>query len=215
MRVNLAIRLMERKFLKKLRGCWFALIVMSFIAGGFSWNVQAEGKSRKESELVFPVISDVHIKKSGAVDMQKLEEALDQLNEQAPKQDAFVVVGDLIDNGFQEEFYRFFSLYNAKKQPQTVSIFAIGNHDYWNELSEADAQKRFLIETGMESIYYHKVMKGYHFIVLGPDNGLTKGYYSKEQIKWLGEQLEQAEKDDPKKPIFFSASTNEKYCVWQ
>jgi hypothetical protein len=106
---------MERKFLKKLRGCWFALIVMSFIAGGFSWNVQAEGKSRKEPELVFPVISDVHIKKSGSVDMQKFEEALDQLNEQAPKQDAFVVVGDLTENGFQEEYDRFFSLYDVKK----------------------------------------------------------------------------------------------------
>jgi 3',5'-cyclic AMP phosphodiesterase CpdA len=111
-------------------------------------------------------------------------------------------VGDLTDNGFQEEYDRFFSLYNAKKQPLTVSLFAIGNHDYWNGLSEEEAQKRFLKETGMDSIYYHKVIKGYHFIILGPENGLTEGYYSKEQIKWLGEQLEQAEKDDPKKPIF-------------
>jgi 3',5'-cyclic AMP phosphodiesterase CpdA len=103
---------------------------------------------------------------------------------------------------FQEEYDRFFSLNNAKKQTQTVSLFAIGNHDYWNGLSEEEAQKRFLKETGMDSIYYHKVIKGYHFIILGPENGLTEGYYSKEQIKWLGEQLEQAEKDDPKKPIF-------------
>jgi 3',5'-cyclic AMP phosphodiesterase CpdA len=199
--------LMGRGFLKKLKGCWLALVAISFVVGGFSWNVQAgekNGKSRhgREPELVFPVISDVHIKKSGTIDMQKFLDALEQLNEQAPKQDAVVVVGDLTDNGLQEEYDRFFYLYDVKKHPQAVSLITIGNHDYRNGLSEADAQKRFLTETGMESIYDHKVIKGYHFIILGPENGLTEGYYSKEQIKWLGEQLEQAEKDDPKKPIF-------------
>ncbi|MFC3885019.1 metallophosphoesterase [Bacillus songklensis] len=198
---------MRGKFLKKLKGCWLALIVISFVAGSLLWNVQAEeknGKSRhgKEPELVFPVISDVHIKKSGTIDMQKFQDALQQLNEQAPKQDAFVVVGDLTDNGLQEEYDRFFSLYDVKKQPQAVSLFAIGNHDYRNGLSEADAQKRFLAETRMESIYYHKVIKGCHFIILGPESGLTEGYYSNEQINWLGEQLKQAEEDNPKKPIF-------------
>jgi hypothetical protein len=198
---------MVRGFLEKLKGCWLALIVISFVVGGFLWNVQAEEKNSKsrhgkELELVFPVISDVHIKKSGTIDMQKFEEALDQLNKQAPKQDAFVVVGDLTDKGLQEEYDRFFSLYDVKKQPQAVSLITIGNHEYRNGLSEADAQKRFLTKTGMESIYAHKVIKGYHFIILGTESGLTQGYYSEEQIKWLGEQLEQAEKDDPKKPIF-------------
>jgi 3',5'-cyclic AMP phosphodiesterase CpdA len=198
---------MGRKFIGKLKGCWLALVVISFVVGDFSGNVQAEeknGKRRhgKEPELVFPVISDIHIKKSGTIDMQKFQDALEQLNEQAPKQDAVVVVGDLTDNGLQEEYDRFFSLYDVKKQLKAVSLFTIGNHEYRNGLSEVDAQKRFLTETRMESIYDHKVIKGYHFIILGPENGLTEGYYSKEQIQWLGEQLEQAEKDDPKKPIF-------------
>jgi 3',5'-cyclic AMP phosphodiesterase CpdA len=199
------VMLMERNFLKKLKGRWFALIVISIVVGVFSWSVQSEekdGNSGKEPELVFPVISDVHIKKSGTIDMQKFKEALDQLNEQAPKQDAFAVVGDLTDNGFREEYDRFFSLYDVKKQPKAVSLFAIGNHEYRNGLSETDAQKRFLTETGMKSIYDHKVIKGYHFIILGTEKKLTPGYYSEEQIKWLSEQLEQAEKDDPKKPIF-------------
>jgi 3',5'-cyclic AMP phosphodiesterase CpdA len=197
--------LMSREILKKLKSRWLALIVISFVVGVFSWNVQSEekdDKSRKEPELVFPVISDVHIKKTGTMDIQKFVEALHQLNEQAPKQDAFVVVGDLTDKGLQEEYDRFFSLYNVKKQPQAVSLFTIGNHEYRNGLSEEDAQKRFLTETGMESIYDHKVIKGYHFIILGSEKAITQGYYSEKQIKWLGEQLEQAQKDDPKKPIF-------------
>jgi 3',5'-cyclic AMP phosphodiesterase CpdA len=201
------VMFMRRVFLEKLKECLLALIIISFAVGDFAWNVQAEEKNTKNRhgkgpELVFPVISDVHIKKNGTIDMQKFQDALKQLNEQAPKQDAVVVVGDLTDNGLQEEYDRFFFVYDMKKQPQAVSLMAIGNHDYRNGLSEAGAQKRFLTETGMESIYDHKVIKGYHFIILGTENRLTAGYYSKEQIKWLGKQLEQAEKDDPKKPIF-------------
>jgi hypothetical protein len=72
------------KFLKKLKGILFALIAASFVVSGFLSNVQAEVKTvntrhGKEPELVFPVISDVHIKKSGTIDLQKFEDALDQL----------------------------------------------------------------------------------------------------------------------------------------
>ncbi|MFE4351221.1 metallophosphoesterase [Peribacillus butanolivorans] len=156
----------------------------------------------KNPDLVFPVISDVHMLKSGTTDLQKLGSALHQLNELVPKQDALVVVGDLTENGFTEEYDRFMALYNAKKQTQAASLFAIGNHDYWNGLSVTDAQKLFLKKMGMESIFYHKVIKGFHFIVLGTENGKTEGYFSEQQIAWLGEQLQQAKQDNPKKPIF-------------
>lgn len=156
----------------------------------------------KKSDLVFPVISDVHILKSGTADLQKWGSALHQLNELVPKQDALVVVGDLTEYGYVEEYDRFMSIYNIKKQPKAVSMIAIGNHDYWNGLSVIDSQKRFIEKTGMESIYYHKVVKGYHFIVLGTEDGKTEGTFSVKQIEWLGEQLKLANADDPKKPIF-------------
>lgn len=156
----------------------------------------------KKSDLVFPVISDVHILKSGTTDLQKWGSALHQLNELVPKQDALVVVGDLTEYGYVEEYDRFMSIYNIKKQQKAVSMIAIGNHDYWNGLSVIDSQKRFIEKTGMESIYYHKVVKGYHFIVLGTEDGKTEGTFSVKQIEWLGEQLKLANADDPKKPIF-------------
>lgn len=155
-----------------------------------------------EPDLVFPVISDVHIKKSGTIDIEKFRKALEQLNLLAPKQDAFAVVGDLTDYGLIEEYDRFMSLYNEKKQPEAVPLFTMGNHDYWNGLSDVDAQKRFQEKTGMESLYYHKVLKGYHFIIMGTETGTTHGYFSVDQINWLGQQLKQAKQDDPKKPIF-------------
>ena len=130
----------------------------------------ASGTDNKKSDkpaLIFPVISDVHISRSVNTGVDKFSEALDQLNELVPMQDAFVIVGDLTDNGFADEYDVFMSTYNARKQSQAVSMLAIGNHDYWNELTVAGSQQRFIEKTGMESIYYHKIVKGYHFIVLG------------------------------------------------
>ncbi|MBS4214311.1 metallophosphoesterase family protein [Neobacillus rhizophilus] len=153
-------------------------------------------------DLVFPVISDVHINYNNNGTLEKFVTTLEQLNKVVPKQDAFVVVGDLTDYGNASEYDKFMSAYNVRKQPQAVSMFAIGNHDYWNGLSAANAQKRFCEKTGMESIYYHKVIKGYHFIVLYTEDGTTEGTFSVKQIEWLGEQLRIANEDDPKKPIF-------------
>ncbi|MFK9092135.1 metallophosphoesterase family protein [Bacillus salipaludis] len=153
-------------------------------------------------DLVFPVISDVHIKANNNQTLDKFVTTLAQLNQTTPNQDAFVVVGDLTDNGYTEEYDKFFTAYNAKRQTQSVSMFAIGNHDYWNGLSVANAQQRFLEKTGMESIYYHRVIKGYHFIILGTEDGLTEGTFSEQQIGWLAEKLKEAAADDPHKPIF-------------
>src|SRR5699024_4105893 len=104
--------------------------------------------------------------------LNKFKETMKQLNEQVPRQDAFVAVGDLTDSGYEEEYDRFMSVYNQGKQAGVESMFAIGNHDYWNGLSVKEAQQFFLKKTGMESMYYHKVVKGYHFIVLSTEDGL-------------------------------------------
>jgi hypothetical protein len=153
-------------------------------------------------DLVFPVISDVHIYSDNNKNLEKFITTLEQLNQVAPKQDAFMVVGDLTEYGDTSQYDKFMTAYRARKQSKAVSMMAIGNHDYWNGLSVTDAQKLFLNKTGMESIYYHKIIKGYHFIVLGTEDGVTEGTFSVKQIQWLAEQLKQANNDDPKKPIF-------------
>ncbi|QGQ45600.1 metallophosphoesterase family protein [Metabacillus sediminilitoris] len=156
----------------------------------------------RKPDLVFPVISDVHIHHSNDNTLNKFITTLEQLNKVVPSQDAFVVVGDLTDYGYESEYDKFMSAYNKRKQSKAVSMFAIGNHDYWNGLSVNDSYKRFYEKTGMDSHYYHKVIKGYHFIVLGTEDGRTEGTFSVKQIEWLGEQLKLAKADDPNKPIF-------------
>jgi 3',5'-cyclic AMP phosphodiesterase CpdA len=171
-----------------------------------AFEALADSNNNKSSgpkpKLVFPVISDVHINADHDKTLEKFTTTLKQLNRVVPKQDAIVVVGDLTDNGLTAEYDKFMKAYQANKQSKSASLIAIGNHDYWNGLSVAEAQKRFLDKTGMPSIYYHKVIKGYHFIVMGTEDGVTEGTFTAKQIGWLGEKLKLARKDDPNKPIF-------------
>ncbi|WP_255585189.1 metallophosphoesterase family protein [Virgibacillus saliphilus] len=94
--------------------------------------------------LIFPVISDVHIQGDSDHTLNKFTETMQQLNRMVPNQDALITVGDLTDNGYEEEYNRFKSVYDKNKQSQAVSMFAIGNHDYWNGLSAPEAQELFL-----------------------------------------------------------------------
>ncbi|MGE5701373.1 MAG: metallophosphoesterase [Clostridia bacterium] len=184
-----------------------AVLGASLLAPGSIYGEEVQPKkatkpSKGRPELVFPVMSDIHINASGTADLDKFKTALEQMKKLAPQQDAFAFVGDLTNNGYEEEYDRFLSMYKDYEQEQAVSLFSMGNHDYWNGLSVEEAQERFLEKMNKKSIYYHEVVKGYHFIMLSPEEGKTHGHYSVKQIEWLNEQLKEAAKDDPKKPIF-------------
>ena len=174
--------------------------------GGLSVNAASSSSIMNSTgakpDLVFPVISDVHIFTDNNQNLDKFKTTLEQLNQVAPNQDAFAVVGDLTEYGDVPQYDKFMSTFNANKQSKAVPLMVMGNHDYWNGLSAADAQALFLKKTGMESIYFHKVINGYHFIMMGTEDGLTEGRFSVNQIHWLSEQLKIAHEEDPKKSIF-------------
>ncbi|SCM92442.1 Uncharacterized protein BWINRASL_00768 [Bacillus mycoides] len=199
---------MERTALRKVKGLMGLLMVfvLAFVSFPWSTSVKAEEKKQEkapsEKKIIFPVVSDVHIKDNETDGMFRWKRAIEQLNSIAPKQDAFVIVGDFTDTGSVKQYDRFMQVYNENANKDAVRMNSLGNHDYWNGLSVEGAQKRFLEKTGMESIYYHNVVKGYHFIVMSPENGTTHGYYSDKQINWLKEEMAKAQKDDPEKPIF-------------
>ncbi|MDM5317460.1 metallophosphoesterase [Fictibacillus sp. b24] len=198
-------KITRRSFIERTTKVAGLSLGLTFLDPINSLEVLADGgkvSSRRKPTLVFPVISDIHMNEKSDQTFNKFQTTLKQLNQLAPKQDAFAIVGDLTDNGLLPEYEKYKSTYETHKQAKAVSLIAIGNHDYWNGLSEADAQKRFLDVTKMPSIYFHQVIKGYHFIVLGTEDGVTEGTFSVSQIEWLSDQLKQAQADDPKKPIF-------------
>ena len=72
--------------------------------------------------------------------LNKFKTTLEQLNPVAPNQDAFAIVGDLTEYGDAAQYDKFMSAFNASKQSKMVPMMVMGNHDYWNGLSVADAQ---------------------------------------------------------------------------
>src|SRR5699024_1426443 len=117
----------------------------------------------------------------------------------APKQDAFVFIGDETEHGYEEEYDDWMSVFNEHIQPQAEQLIGIGNHEYQNNSSAEESKQRFLDKTGTESLYYSKIINNYNFIMLGEESGY---FYSKDQVEWLGKQLNKAEQRDPEKPIF-------------
>ncbi|GFN31532.1 metallophosphoesterase [Paenibacillus xylaniclasticus] len=150
-------------------------------------------------DLVFPVISDIHIGR-GAKAEKKLEDVLKQINQITPQYDAIASVGDLTNDGTVSQYDRFMRIYNRYRQPQAQHLLAIGNHDYWGNPREAKGRKLFIAKTGMKNIYYDKWINGYHFIVIGSENKSVGGTLSDTQLKWLDEKLSEHAKAN--KPIF-------------
>lgn len=195
-------RFFQKNFTKLLV---VAILVFSLGMTASPWNAQAEDSSKdsnttlEEPNLVFPVISDTQLGRSEG-EPDRFRNAMSQLNQLAPKQDAFVFIGDLTSHGYEEEYDTWSSIFNKHVQPQAEQLIGIGNHEYtYSGHTPEEAQQRFLDKTGMESLYYHKNIKGYDFIMMGEERGY---FYSNEQVQWLGDQLKQSEQRDPNKPIF-------------
>ncbi|RFA34569.1 phosphatase [Virgibacillus dokdonensis] len=205
---NMNKRMDRRTFLTQSSKVTGTVVGLTLLGSFGAIPVSAVSKSPvkhskgRKADLVFPVINDVHIKYNDEANMNKFTTTLNQLNQVVPQQDALVAIGDLTEYGYETEYDIFMEVYEKNKNPDATPMFAIGNHDYWNGLSPIDSQKRFCQKTGMKSHYYHQIIKGYHFIILGTEDGKTEGTFSTNQIKWLENKLLIASNDDWKKPIF-------------
>lgn len=101
-----------------------------------------------------------------------------------------------------------------------VRNFIMGNHDYWlpnffdcwDIPVKSKMHKRFEYATG-EAPNSHKVINGYHFINISPDNGKMNGAY-KKAVKWAEKELEAAVSDNPERPIFVTTHNHPKNTVY-
>ncbi len=86
-------------------------------------------------------------------------------------------------------------------------LWALGNHGYGTTGINLNAQDEFMQFTGESSIYYHKIVNGYHFLCMAaekPDTLVLLGQnvYGTEQVNWLARELADAAADSDGKPIF-------------
>lgn len=188
---------------KKLRivfGIIFAICSIFVISSSME-NIRAKTKSDelKKAKLVFPVISDVHI--GGALfSERKFKSALKDLKELYPNYNAIAIVGDSANSGRKSEYKSFMAILNKYKESNAEVMLSMGNHEYYCKgFTNREHEGTFVSETGMPAIYYDKWVKGYHFIILAPENnGYAK--LSNKQLNWLKDTISKDASAD--KPIF-------------
>ena len=115
--------------------------------------------------------------------------------------DAFIVAGDLTNDGTESEFNKFWNAVSSTKREDTQFMGVVPkNHDGWT-MNRKDMRNCYSSITGEEPDF-HKVINGFHFIGISasPLDGVQ---YSDSQLKWLKAQLKEAVKDTPDKPVFF------------
>lgn len=169
--------------------------------------------SNENGELVFAVISDVHIRNATEKNSEKFKKALNIINREAPDSDALIIAGDLTDNGYASEYDVFNNIYDSYGNKSSQMLAVMGNHDYWNGLSAKGAQNRFEDKIGVE-IRSHEVIEGHSFIQVSTEGGATHGEFSKELAQWLEGELESASSANPNKPIFLTVHQHIKDTVY-
>lgn len=130
----------------------------------------------------------------------------EDMNNSGLELDAFVIAGDIAENGMQEEFDRVTSHISGFNTQNF--IMCTGNHDI--RLREFEQSKeRFLAfmnglnseEEARDNIYYKTMVGDYTFLVMGSDESrFEDAYISNAQLQWLNIELKEATKTG--KPVF-------------
>lgn len=120
--------------------------------------------------------------------------------------DAFIIAGDIAENGMQEEFDRVAS-HIAGFNTENF-IMCTGNHDIRMREFE-QSKERFLgfmnslnaEENAQEDVYYKYMVGDYTFLVMGSEEGrFEDAYISSAQLQWLNVELKKATKKG--NPVF-------------
>lgn len=151
--------------------------------------------------LSFAVISDVHIKDDKTIDEDKFKKALQTIVQQDIN--TILIAGDLTNSGSSNQYDKFNEICKENLKSNTKLLTVMGNHDYWNNLSPQDSQKRF-VEKMNTKINSHEIINGFHFIQVSTEAAPTPGVFSGKTIEWVKHQLQLSRNDDPYKPIFFT-----------
>lgn len=120
--------------------------------------------------------------------------------------DAFLIVGDIAENGMQEEYDRITS--HIADWNVANYIMCTGNHDI--RLRDFEQSKeRFLNfmnnlnseENAKDNVFFKYEVNGYTFLSIASDEmRFEEAHFSNEQLQWLNIELKEATKEG--KPVF-------------
>ncbi len=154
----------------------------------------------ENNEVSFGVVSDTHVGPNKIKEQNRLKKAFNFFSEN--ELDGVAVVGDLTDSGAKEQYDVFKQIKDSELSIPLIA--SMGNH-------EGNTADGFTEATGNKP-NDNKVINGYHFITVSPGSGSVYestgkgstqggGNYS-YALDWLKNQLDEAVKEDPTKPIF-------------
>ncbi|MFC5427581.1 phosphodiesterase [Paraburkholderia denitrificans] len=145
--------------------------------------------------MLLAQISDLHIKQPGALAYRRVDTAaglsrtIARLNALAPRPDAVVITGDLVDRGSTEEYLHLKALLAPLEIPYWLMV---GNHDAREALREVFPERAEL-RAGGEFVQYAADIGEMRLIALDSmQPGQSAGTLCAQRLAWLAEQLDAA-----------------------
>ncbi len=172
-------------------------------------NIAEYSPKDENPELVFSVLSDVHMEGNNIERFNLLGEGIRDVNS-ATRNDALVFLGDNTMNGQDIEHIFFYGLLNRFNKIDNVLVTS-GNHELCpsgqNSGNFETQSNKFIsfyntfAKNDIDKLYYSYEINGYKFIVLASEKDAgVQEYLSIEQLTWLEAELEDAESLG--KPVF-------------
>ena len=190
---------------KPIRAGIAIFMAVAALFGGILGFEKAEISHKKDGCLAsFAVISDTHLTEANGR-REVLEIGLEDMSKAKDRLDAFVVDGDITDNG-EPAVWESFVLAMSKYDISDNNIMVIGNHDTWGSDDPAVTKENFIkynkLATGREitEVYYKTEINGCPAIILGSEGDHVSATVSDTQIAWFEEQMEAASQTG--KPVF-------------
>ena len=179
----------------------FMSLLMSFLLSVGAINTPATDdvikQINEDAKLKFIVTGDPQLCNYNPTRETNFIAATKDIANAEIRYDAFIIAGDIAENGFQDEFDRVYADINTL--PADNFIMVSGNHDI--RLREYDQCKdRFLTfmnalnteEKAVDSLNYVYDVNGYKFIVLASDEArFEDAFISDAQLQWLNLALKE------------------------
>lgn len=173
----------------------------------FVWGKAPEDNTDFTPVIRFVACSDSHLKSAAGKGSYRLEKtaklayAIAKADDKYNNLDAFLINGDITNDGNIDQFAGFKVVADKyiNSETELLPIIAL-NHDFRNMKKQTVSYFSQLMGKNTD---YHKVVNGYHFIGISSSD-VEDVNYSEDQKVWLKAQLDEAVKDDPNKPIFVS-----------
>lgn len=120
--------------------------------------------------------------------------------------DLLIFAGDYSDLGTKDASENAKKIYDEVFEEKPLCLAVMGNHDYWLanfvdcwEIPFKSKMRNRMYNVFGEDCTETKIINGYTFIALSPEDGSMEGKYDTDSAK---EALDKAVKRDPSKPIF-------------